>query len=68
MQDNCERCMIIKFPFDKIESAAPHIRSLPNFAWKPIVVHVNSSISMKFRFFEIFSSGCCSTFWYSYLR
>jgi len=50
MQDNCERCMIIKFPFDKIESAAPHIRSLPNFAWKPIVVHVNSSISMKFCF------------------
>ncbi|CAF1177433.1 unnamed protein product [Rotaria sordida] len=35
---NCERCIIIPFPFAEIESVAPHIRSLPNFAWKPIVV------------------------------
>lgn len=39
IKDNCERCLIIRFPFDKIEAAAPHIRSLPNFAWKPIIVH-----------------------------
>lgn len=38
MQDNCERCVIIPFPFTEIESVAPHVRNLPNFAWKPIIV------------------------------
>jgi hypothetical protein len=32
--------MIIPFPFSEFESEAPHVRSLPNFAWKPIVVQV----------------------------
>lgn len=38
MQENCERCVIIPFPFAEIESVAPHVRNLPNFAWKPIIV------------------------------
>jgi hypothetical protein len=40
MKENCERCIIIPFPFAKIESVAPHVRNLANFAWKPIVVQV----------------------------
>ncbi|CAF1620046.1 unnamed protein product [Rotaria sp. Silwood1] len=38
IKENCERCMIIPFPFTQLESVAPHIRNLPNFAWKPIIV------------------------------
>ncbi|CAF4016396.1 unnamed protein product, partial [Rotaria sp. Silwood1] len=30
--------MIIPFPFTQLESVAPHIRNLPNFTWKPIIV------------------------------
>ncbi|CAF4037191.1 unnamed protein product, partial [Rotaria sp. Silwood1] len=36
IKENCERCTIIPFPFTRIESVAPHIRNLRNFAWKPI--------------------------------
>ncbi|CAF2740670.1 unnamed protein product [Rotaria sp. Silwood2] len=38
IKENCERCMIIPFPFAQVESVAPHVRNLPNFAWKPIIV------------------------------
>ncbi|CAF3246450.1 unnamed protein product [Rotaria socialis] len=38
IKENCERCIIIGFPFREIESVAPHVRQLPNFAWKPIIV------------------------------
>lgn len=46
MRENCERCVIIPFPFAEIESVAPHVRNLPNFAWKPIIVQVCSSIEL----------------------
>jgi len=44
--------MIVPFPFKEIESVAPHVRTLPNFAWKPIVVQVEfwimiNSINIK---------------------
>ncbi|CAF4097400.1 unnamed protein product, partial [Rotaria sordida] len=38
IKENCVRCIIIPFPFAQIDSVAPHIRSLGNFAWKPIVI------------------------------
>ncbi|CAF5227304.1 unnamed protein product, partial [Rotaria magnacalcarata] len=38
IKENCERCIIIGFPFGEIESVAPHVRLLSNFAWKPIIV------------------------------
>ncbi|CAF3115675.1 unnamed protein product [Rotaria sp. Silwood2] len=36
IKENCARCIIIPFPFAQIEPVAAHIRSLGNFAWKPI--------------------------------
>ncbi|CAF1188624.1 unnamed protein product [Rotaria sp. Silwood1] len=38
IKENCERCIIIPFPFAQIEHVAAHIRTLRYFAWKPIVV------------------------------
>ncbi|CAF3315437.1 unnamed protein product [Rotaria socialis] len=35
---NCDRCIIIPFPFAQIEPVAGHIRTIGNFAWKPIVI------------------------------
>ena len=32
--------MIIPFPFTLVESIAPHVKNLGNFAWKPIVIQV----------------------------
>ena len=40
IKQNCERCIIIPFPFNEFESAAPHVRILSNFAWKPILIQV----------------------------
>ncbi|CAF1223859.1 unnamed protein product [Adineta steineri] len=37
-QENCDRCVIIKFPFHEVETVAPHVRMLGSFAWKPIVI------------------------------
>ncbi|CAF4196784.1 unnamed protein product, partial [Rotaria sordida] len=34
----CAQCTIIKFPFSSIEKFAPHIGTLPFFAFKPFVI------------------------------
>ncbi|CAF1133336.1 unnamed protein product [Adineta ricciae] len=38
IKSNCPRCTTIPFPFDKLATVSPHVRNLPNFAWKPIIV------------------------------
>ncbi|UJR31539.1 hypothetical protein I4U23_019027 [Adineta vaga] len=38
IKDNCQRCIIIPFPFTELATVSPHVRNLPNFAWKPIIV------------------------------
>ncbi|CAF4038939.1 unnamed protein product [Rotaria sordida] len=38
IKENCERCIIIPFPFAQIAPIAPHVRNLRYFAWKPIVI------------------------------
>ncbi|CAF0967251.1 unnamed protein product [Adineta steineri] len=38
IKENCQQCIIIPFPFDELATVSPHVRSLPNFAWKPIIV------------------------------
>jgi hypothetical protein len=40
IKQNCERCIIIPFPFTEFEYAAPHVRILSNFAWKPLLIQV----------------------------
>ncbi|CAF1374458.1 unnamed protein product, partial [Didymodactylos carnosus] len=42
IKENCERngsqCTVIQFPFDIVRKQSPHIQTLDNFAWKPLVV------------------------------
>ena len=60
--------MIIPFPFAEIEKVAPHIRTLPNFAWKPVVVQVSTQVIDASDTELLSLTGRGATFWQHHLR